>query len=424
MKFEKLNKTISKERKIINEIEDLMNSFNDVKNEKERRLIIKEIKELKKIFKEINSEFIDFLAKISFVRQLKPVTSIIPVIKKPLAKPKMIVGKAQINDLSELERITLERIKTRKKGKKEVKIKKPSLYLKISNEVFSNISAKFIDNPFFRTMKRDLIKTNLEILPKTYLSMILFTTMLSFFISIFGIIFFLFFNFVVQVPFIVLSGEAIGMRFLKTFWIMFVLPMVTFFVIYIYPFLEKQSTESGIDQEIPFATIHMSAIAGSLIDPTNIFKIIVSTKEYPNISKEFIKLLNQINIHGLSLVNSLKITAFNSASVKLSELLNGLSTTINSGGDLPNFFEKRSETLLMEHRLEREKEAKSSETFMDIYISVVIAAPMILMLLLIMMRVSGLGISLSTTMISIVMVLGVSVINAVFLTFLQLKQKQ
>jgi len=38
------------------------------------------------------------------------------------------------------------------------------------------------------------------------------------------------------------------------------------------------------------------------------------------------------------------------------------------------------------------------------------------------MKVSGLGISLSTPMITLVMVLGVGMINILFLTFLQLKQ--
>ena len=61
---------------------------------------------------------------------------------------------------------------------------------------------------------------------------------------------------------------------------------------------------------------------------------------------------------------------------------------------------------------------------MDIYISAVIAAPMILMLLLMMMRISGLGISLSTGMISLIMILAVSLINILFLAFLHIKQPE
>jgi flagellar protein FlaJ len=209
---------------------------------------------------------------------------------------------------------------------------------------------------------------------------------------------------------------------LKVFWLLFVIPIGTFLVVYFYPSLEKKSLGNKIDQELPFATINMSAISGSMIDPSEIFKIIVLTKEYPNLEKEFIKLINEINVYGYDLVTALKKVAENTPSKKLAELFNGLSTTINSGGDLPEFFDKRSQTLLFEYKIEREKHTKFSETFMDIYISAVIAAPMILMLVLMMMKISGLGIALSTSMITLIMVFGVSLLNVVFLTFLHLKQ--
>ena len=186
--------------------------------------------------------------------------------------------------------------------------------------------------------------------------------------------------------------------------------------------MEKKLHENKINEELPFATIHMSAISGSMIDPTKIFSIIISTDEYPYISKEFTKLLNQINIYGHDIVGALRNLSFMTANPKLSELFNGLSTTINSGGDIAGFFEKRAESLLFDYKIEREKRTKSAETFMDIYISIVIAAPMIFMLLLMMMKISGLGIALSSNMISLIMVVGVAIINVGFLVFLQLKQ--
>ena len=159
-----------------------------------------------------------------------------------------------------------------------------------------------------------------------------------------------------------------------------------------------------------------------MIDPSKIFSIIITTHEYPYLEKEFKKLINKINVYGYDLVSALRNSAYNTPSKKLSELLNGLATTINSGGYLPEFFDKRSQTLLFENRLEQEKKNKAAETFMDIYISLVIAAPMILMILLMMMKISGLGISMSTSMITIIMVIAVSLLNLVFLAFLQLKK--
>ena len=191
---------------------------------------------------------------------------------------------------------------------------------------------------------------------------------------------------------------------------------------YNYPSLEKSSTGTRIEEELPFATIHMSAISGSMIDPSKIFDIIISTHEYPFLEKEFKKLINEINLYGYDLVNALRNSAYNTPSKKLSELFNGLATTINSGGYLPEFFDKRSQTLLFENRLEQEKKTKAAETFMDIYISMVVAAPMILMILLMMMKISGLGVAMSTSMITIIMVVAVTMINIVFLVFLQLKR--
>jgi len=203
---------------------------------------------------------------------------------------------------------------------------------------------------------------------------------------------------------------------------LFFLPAVTFLFTHFYPSMERKSLGNRIDQELPFATIHMSSISSSMIEPSKIFNIITSTKEYPALEKEFIKIQNEINVYGYDLVTALRNRAFNSPSRKLTDLFNGLATTITSGGNLPEFFEKRSQSLLFEYRLEMEKQSKTSETFMDMYISIVIAAPMVLMLLLMMMRISGLGISLSPFMISLIMILSVAIINIIFLAFLHIKQ--
>ena len=262
----------------------------------------------------------------------------------------------------------------------------------------------------------------MNFLLKSYISVIIFTTLISFFVSVFIVLFLLFFNIGVTLPIITLSAESIALRFLKTFWLILIFPTVTLLFMYFYPSLERDSIAKKIEQELPFATINMAAISGSLIDPTKMFGIIISTKEYPFLEKEFNKLLNTVNVLGQDFVSALRSNGFNTASKKLSDLFNGLATTISSGGDLPRFFGERAETMLFEYNLEREKSTRAAETFMDIYISVVIAAPMILMLLLMMMRISGLGISLSTSAITLIMILGVVGINIAFLIFLQLKQ--
>jgi flagellar protein FlaJ len=134
------------------------------------------------------------------------------------------------------------------------------------------------------------------------------------------------------------------------------------------------------------------------------------------------KVLNQVNVYGFDLVNALKNSARTTSSQKMAELFNGLATTISGGGNLVDFLDKRTETLLFDYKLEREKSTKNAETFMDIYISIVIAAPMIMMLLLILMGVSNINIGITTDVLTILMIAGVFLINLVFIVVLHLKQ--
>ena len=166
----------------------------------------------------------------------------------------------------------------------------------------------------------------------------------------------------------------------------------------------------------------MSAISGSGIEPSEIFKIIGFSKEYPYLRREIRKVLNQINLYGYDLLTALTNVSKSSPSAKLSELFSGLATTIGSGGGLQNYFEKRAESLLIDYRLEREKYTKVAETFMDIYISVVIAAPMILMLLLVMMSITGFQSGFTPQQITLLIIGVIAIINTLFLVFLEAKQ--
>ncbi len=420
----KVKETVLKERKISAGFVSLLNSSNS-KDEKEVKLIDTQTNQLKDSLKKINDELLKNLEKINVSVPLLSNKDVKVTVSNPEIKEiqnKKEEAKYKKN-FSELDMEILKRLKKEKEKKDEKKEeKKINLYTKFAGDHFSNWGKVLISKKIFKKIGDDLIKSHLDYSLITYLPVLALNVIISLLIAIFLFLFFLFFNISAVFPIVTMATGNLGIRALELVWMIFVIPIGTFLFMYFYPSFEKKSLESKIDAELPFAAIHMSAISGSLIDPTKIFSIISSTKEYPHLEKEFNKLLNEINIYGYDLVTALKDSAINSPSVKLSELLNGLATTITSGGSLYDFFEKRSQSLLFDYSLDKEKATKSAETFMDIYISVVIAAPMIFMLLLMMIKISGLGISLSTSMISFLVAGGVSLINIFFLVFLQLKQ--
>jgi len=319
----------------------------------------------------------------------------------------------------------IKKLREKKIIKKEeaVEYKSARGYLKISNRFFLETARSMIKKETFNVLGLELRKANIEVLLPTYVAMMLFTTLISFFISLIIMVFFLFFNIgILSGSMISLYNGSYLLRLAKLILIPIIIPVATFFAIYYYPSTEKSSIAKKIDQEIPFAVIHMSAISGSGIEPSKIFSIIGLNDEYPNLRKEIRKVMNQINLYGYDLVSALNNVSKSTPSEKLAELFSGLSTTISTGGNLGEFFEKRAESLMTSYRLERESYTKVAETFMDIYISVVIATPMILLLLLVMLSISGIDLGFSPEFLSIGITGAVAVINVIFLGVLHLKQ--
>lgn len=316
--------------------------------------------------------------------------------------------------------------KKKKKVDKEImNYKKPSFYVNLSNRYFLKKSTELIQQGYFKKLRSSLQRGNFVFLVGSYVSMMFLTTVLALFVGVFLALFFLF----VGISFsdfsvYFVSASDIPMRLLKVFWFIPLTPLITYLVLLYYPSMEEASLETKLNNELPFVALQMAAIAGANIEPSNIFRIISMSKEYPTLRREAMKLMNQINLYGYDLVNALKNVAETTPSKKWADLLNGMSTSIKLGGSLASFLNKRAETLIFEYQIEREKATRIAETYMNIYISVVIAAPMLILLLLIMMSVSGIGFPLSIGMITLIMVLSVSIINVLFLLYLNLKQKK
>jgi hypothetical protein len=412
-----IKRIIFNEKRMMVEFNSLSNYLHNTEDDREREMINGQMSRLQESLKKMNGELLEKLESIDLPSQIEKPKEV-PIQKVKIKKPK------EFEKLPEIDREILKRLKGKKKKAVKIEIKKPSPYARLASQLFANKVRDLIKEKRLTVLEKDLIKSNINYTPISYISMLILTTIVAGFAGIILFVFFFLFNVSATFPLVTRATEAFGIRFLKVFWILIIAPLATGIFMYFYPSLEKKSAADKIDQELPFATIHMAAISGAMIEPVNVFKIISATKEYPHLEKEFNKLLNEINIYGYDLVTALKSVASNSPSPKLAEIFNGLAMTITSGGSLYNFFEKRAENLLFSYRLDREKRTKSAETFMDIYISVVIAAPMILMLLLMMMKISGLGLSLSTSTITLLIIGAVSLINTIFLVFLQLKQPE
>lgn len=397
----------------------------------EKRLLLATIKALVSTMRIINSSIPSLLNEVTVIKKLpseRAKKSDVEKVKYGRAESEInvaIPSKYKHKLLKELGISEGYIKKLKKRGYKDneeyVEFKAARGYLKLANKFFLDNAINWISKGYFKPLSKQLKKANIEILFQGYVAMMFMTTFLSAIIAIFLTLFLLFFDIGLLWPFLSFYEGSYLSRFLKIFWIPLVVPIATFAFLYYYPNTERKTLEKRINQELPFAVIHMNAISGSGIQPSEIFRIIGLSKEYRYLRKEIRKVLNQINLYGYDLVTALNNTASSTPSEKLAELFSGVATTVTSGGNLSEFFDKRAETLLADYKLEREKHIKTAETFMDIYISIVIAAPMILMLLMIMLTAIG-GLGLTIGQLTFLIIATITFINIIFLIFLHLNQ--
>jgi len=414
MSLDDLKANILESKKIVLNIQNLRQQLK-YSNPKVRSLIMANVNSSFSRLALINRAIPDILKSISAVKKLTSA----PVKEAPEKKvinfkyTSLNSGSASVIALKKedkakflkelsLSESSLKKVNNTKGTNQDIT---PNLLAIISTKIFGRLTTKYVDN--FSDLKKDLQESNSRFLLPTYLSIALFISFFFFFLSI------------VVMGVLAISGVSV----LSYFWVPLLLLLVLPTGFYLMPTLSKSAVDKEITNELPFAVIYMSAIAGSNIEPTKIFKVISQSSEYKNIGIEMKKIISQVEVYGYDLVTALKNVAKVTINLRFSELLNGMATNISSGSSLKNYLDKKAENLLMDYKLERNRYNEVAATFMDVYISVLITAPLILVMLVVIMDLTSLKLgNLSTESLLIISISLVALVNVFFLIFLQIKQ--
>jgi len=274
--------------------------------------------------------------------------------------------------------------KTKKKNVEKEKIYtvyQTNEYGKIANIFFEKVSLSVTQKypEYFKLIYNSLLSSDIKVLSKTYVSIIFFTAMIGTFVSFILSLFLIDFNnLFVAIPSILLLTLLGGAG--------------TFAFVYFYPYLSKKNREKEIAKDLPFAVVHMSAVAGSGAQPLSIFNLLLKSKEYKGLDGEIKKIVNYVNVFGYDLSTALKNVADTTPSSDFRTLLNGLVSNIKSGGNLKDYLDQKSADMLVKYKLEREKLVQTMGTYADIYTGILIAAPLLFFTTLAIIQLLGGGI--------------------------------
>lgn len=277
----------------------------------------------------------------------------------------------------------------------------------LSVRLFGGMADKL--EPSLSQLKKALLEADMKILFRAYVSIVFFIALLSFLAAIlFVIIFSIFFP---------LGALA-------------TLPLLIFVSIiisgYFYPFIRASSRKKDMDVNLPFAVNHMAAIAGSGVPSNTMFKLLTGFTEYGEVSKEAKKIVRNVDVFGEDVTTAIREVAGKTPSKAFQELLEGMLSTIETGGNLQAFLKQQAEKALFDYRLKREKYLEVLSTYADFYTAVMIAAPLFLVAILAIMNMIGgelFGMAIQDVMkIGILMI--IPFVNIGFLLFIHLTQPE
>ncbi len=281
---------------------------------------------------------------------------------------------------------------------------------KFANQIFEKATVYLTKNypQAFEKLYQDLSRSGVKVLSKTYISMALLSGVIGFFA-------------VTLLAALLLKSDSIIFQIVRGFFIGIFGGVGAIGFFYFYPSNVAGEKEKAIKSELPFVIVHMSAVAGSGARPISMFSTILSSGEYPGIRDEIKKIVNYVNIFGYDISTALKVVSKSTPSLKLKDLLDGLVSTIESGGSLKEYLVAVADDTMSTYKLERKKWTEAVSTYADIYTAVLIAAPLLFMVALRIIDSMGAGIPVvPITLIAVF--LGIPAMNGAFILFVTIMQ--
>lgn len=295
-----------------------------------------------------------------------------------------------------------------------LKIKSVKNYKTFSNILFTKISNNM--KMYFEPLKNSLESSDMNILPNTYLNLSLSTSILAATGSIIIILF--------ETTIIQINPTALIIALLTIPAISF---LIIFSLFYLYPFHKVKVKEKNINTNLPFALNHMAAIASAGVPPEKCFEMLAEFKEYGGVSEESRNVVRRIKAFGDDITLSIKYVAKRTPSRDFKNLLYGMLSIIESGGNLNNYLNEMAKLALFNYKLSRKKYISSLSTYADIYTAILIAAPLFLVTILSVMNIvpgSAVGGISITYFMSIGIYVIIPTLNILFLIFLIYSQPE
>lgn len=260
-------------------------------------------------------------------------------------------------------------------------------YAELSYRLFGSLVR--YAKPYFLDIKEELRQANISYTLEEYLSIALFTTIVTFVLEATMLSFI--FGLLVSPAIAVILALTLSMT----------ISGVLFFLFYSYPKTASKSRGNKIKKILPFSVSYMATIARSNVPPITIFKTLSEFKEYGELSKEAENIVRDVELFGMTASAAIKKQAKITPSKEFRDLLFGINTMITSGGNLGSYLKDRSNELMGDYRRRIRKYSQDLSLYVEMYLTLIITGSIFFIVLssIISTISAGLGTILVQTMV-------------------------
>ena len=263
---------------------------------------------------------------------------------------------------------------------KELNIKVDELAYKLFGSYFTGRRAKF------SSLRENIMKARLNVPVELWLSRAVFYSLL-------GMIVALAIYLSLRAFILMLTSTSFGLIDVILIPMILVITLIAVFGgFYVYPGVEAGSRSGRIDKLLPFAIEYVFAMASIGVIPYEIFKKLSNAEEnYGEVSIEARHIVRDVELLGFDFITALRNLAAVTPSQKMKVFLQGAITTTLSGGELDTYFISTAEEYLEERRRNYADIISLLGILGELYVTGLVAAPMLMLILLSVMFFLGSG---------------------------------
>jgi len=217
---------------------------------------------------------------------------------------------------------------------------------------------------YFQDLRPQLSKANIEVSLPEYVSMMVFTSVLSAIFTLF-----------IAGSIWALTTGVVG--FIYGIALSLLIGAGSMILFYLVPEIMIRRRATQIEEKLPFATMYLSTLAGTGTSVPKLFKVLSEVEEYGEVTNEAEKISRDIETFNMDTQQALRKAAERTPSREFKELMWGMNHVMTSGGSLRSFLQERSERLMEQYRRKVEDFAEKLSLLVEMYITVVIVGSII-----------------------------------------------